>query len=147
MWLNTDLARLALFDYRAYYMTLFNTTTRYAELWRRGMTLASRAVRPGFDTHRKLRGNGLFLLLQCFVFFCSLFTTMANISIFLSPWHSHKNFKSQFSQFMRCSKDCNAFKNWWYLFIVLLREITQNTTDRSIANFSVLLLFFEKVPG
>ena len=31
-----------------------------------------------------------------------------------------------------------------YLFIVLLREITQNTTDRNIANFSVLLLFFEK---
>ena len=50
--IKTDLARLALFDYREYYMTLFNTTIRYAELWRRGMSLAPRAVRPGFDTHR-----------------------------------------------------------------------------------------------
>ena len=30
---------------------------------------------------------------------------------------------------------------------VLLREITQNKTDRNISNFSVLLLFLEKVPG
>ena len=49
---QTDHARLALFDYREYYMTLFNTATRYAELWRRGMSLASRAVRQGFVTHR-----------------------------------------------------------------------------------------------
>ena len=66
---HTDLARLALFDYRAYYMTLFNIASRYAGRWRRGMTLASRAVRPGFDTHRTLCGIGYFLLLQCFVFF------------------------------------------------------------------------------
>ena len=30
---------------------------------------------------------------------------------------------------------------------MLLREITQNTTDRNIASFSVLLLILEKVPG
>ena len=30
---------------------------------------------------------------------------------------------------------------------MLLREITQNKTDRNIANLSVLLLFLEKVPG
>ena len=66
---HTDPARLALFDYRAYYMTLFNIATRYAGLWRRGMALASRAVHPGFDTHRTLCGIGNFLLLHYFGFF------------------------------------------------------------------------------
>ena len=88
----------------------------------------------------------LFFIATVFSIFAP-FPTMANISIFLLHWHFHINLQSQFSQFMRCSKDCNACNNWWYLFIVLLREITQNTTDRNIANFSVLLLFFQKVPG
>ena len=83
--------------------------------------------------------------LQCFVLI-ALFPTMANISIFLSHWHSHINFYSQLSQLIRRCKDCNACKNWWYLCIILLRDITQNTTDRNIANFSVLLLILEKVP-
>ena len=80
---HIDLARLALFVYRAYYMymTLFNTTTLRAGLWRRGMTLALRAVRPGFETHNTLSGIGYFLLLQCFVILLSL-STMANISFF-----------------------------------------------------------------
>ena len=82
-----------------------------------------------------------------FFIFCSLFPTMANISIFLSHWHSHINFKSQFSHIMRFCKECNACNNWWYLCTVLLREITQSITDRNVAKFSVLLLFFEKLPG
>ena len=57
-------------------MTLFKIATRYAGRWRRGMTLASRAVRPGFDTHRTLCGIGYFLLLQCFVLF----------ALFLPQW-------------------------------------------------------------
>ena len=46
----------------------------------------------------------IFFIATVFCIFCSLFTTMANISIFLSHWYSHKNFKYQFNQFMRCSK-------------------------------------------
>ena len=55
---HIDLARWALFVYRAYYMTLFNTITLHAGLWRRGVTLALRAVRPGFETHNTLSGIG-----------------------------------------------------------------------------------------
>ena len=61
-------------------MTLFNTSTLHAVLWRRGMTLASRAERPGFETHRTLCGIGyfffidtvccIFLLSRILVFFC-----------------------------------------------------------------------------
>ena len=76
----------------------------------------------------------IFLFLTEFSPFCSLFPTMANISIFLSYWHAHINFYSQFSQLIRRYKDYYACKNWWYLCIVLLREITQNTIDRNIAN-------------
>ena len=73
---HTDLARLALFEYRPYLMALFNTATRYAGLWRRGMSITSRAIRPGFDTRRKLYGIGYFLLLHSFVFF----------ALFLPQW-------------------------------------------------------------
>ena len=55
---HIDLARLALFVYRAYYMIIFNTTTLHAGLWRRGMTLALRAIRPGFETQNTLYGIG-----------------------------------------------------------------------------------------
>ena len=89
----------------------------------------------------------IFLLLTLFCTFCSFFHTMANISIFLSHWHCHINFYFPFSQFMCRCKDWNACKNWWHFSTVLLREITQNKTDMNIANFSVLLLFLEKVPG
>ena len=37
----------------------------------------------------------LYLLLSLFCTFCSLFHTMANISNFLSHWHSHVNFYFQ----------------------------------------------------
>ena len=55
----------------------------------------------------------IFLLLSLFCTFCSLFHTMANISIFLSHWLSQINFYFPFSQFMCRCKDLNACKNWW----------------------------------
>ena len=83
-------------------------------------------------------------MLSLFCTFCSLFHAMANISIFLSHWYSHINFYFPFSQFMcRCS-DWNAYKNLWYFCTVLLREITQNKTDRNIANFGY---FWKKYQG
>ena len=89
-----------------------------------------------------------FYCLQCFVLFALFFTQWL---IYPFSFHidivSHINFYSQFSQFIRRCKDCNACINWWCLCIVLLRKITKNTTDRNIANFSVLLLILEKVPG
>ena len=58
-------------------MTLFNTATRYAGHWRRDMTLAPRAVRPGFDTHRTLCGIGcIFFIATMFLFF----------ALFLPQW-------------------------------------------------------------
>ena len=87
-------------------------------LWCRGMTLAYRAERPGFETHKTLCGIGYFFIATVFCIVCSLFPTMANISIFLSHWHSHINLYSQFSQLMRCCKDGNECNNWWYLCIV-----------------------------
>ena len=47
----TDLARLELYVYHAYYMTLFNIFTLHAGLWSRGMTLASHGERPWLETH------------------------------------------------------------------------------------------------
>ena len=145
---HNDPARLALFVYRAYYMTLFNTFTLHAGLWSSGMTLASHGEHPWFETHTILCsiGGGGGYCLQYFVLF-ALFFSHWLIYIFLSHWHSHINFYSQFSQAIRRCKDCNACKNRWYLCIVLLRDITQNTTDRNIADFSVLLLILKKVPG
>ena len=64
-------------------MTLFNTTTLHADLWRRGMTLALRAVRPVFETHNTLCGISFFFIATVFCIF-ALFPTMANISNFLS---------------------------------------------------------------
>ena len=133
--------------YLAYYMTLFNTTTFHMELWCRGMFVTSRTDDSGSRRKEHFVISVIFIA-TVFCIFCSLFPTMANtsISIFLPHWHS-LNFLYQFSQFMRCCKECNACNNWWYLFTVLLREITQNIADRNIANVSVLLLFFEKLPG
>ena len=129
------------------YMTLFNTLAFHAGRWCKGMSLALHGERRWFETHTILCSICYFLLLTLFCTFCSLFHTMANISIFLSHWYSHINFYFPFTQFMCRRKDWKACKNWWYFCTVLLREITQNKTDRNIANFSVLLLFFEKVPG
>ena len=85
---HTDIARLALFDYRAYYMTLFNTITLHAGLWRRGMTLASRALRPGFHTHRTICGIGYFLLLySALYFFFFFFFALTKASIFYFFFH------------------------------------------------------------
>ena len=99
---------------------------------------------PWFETHTLLCSIGYFLLLTMFCTFALFFPIMANISTFLSHWLSHINFYSKFCQFMHHCKDCYACKNWWHLCIVLLREITQNKTDRNIANLSVRLLFLEK---
>ena len=60
---HTDLARLALYVYRAYYMTLFITSTLHAGLWSRSMTLASHGECPWFETHITLCGIGYFFLL------------------------------------------------------------------------------------
>ena len=51
------------------------------------------------------------VILYCLLF-ALFFPIMANISILLSHWHSHINLYSQFSQFIRRCKDCNACKNW-----------------------------------
>ena len=103
-----DFARLALYVYRAYYIPLFNTFTLHAGLSSSGMTLVSHGERPWFETY--FVWYRLFLLLQC-LYFCSLFLIMANISIiFFSYRNYHINFNSQFIQFMRCFKDCNACK-------------------------------------
>ena len=133
-------------------MTLFNTLALRAGRWCSGMSLALHGERRWFETQTILCSICYFLLLTLFCTFCSLFHTIANISIFLSHWYSQINFYFPFSQFMCRPKDWNACKNWWYFCTVSLREITQNKTDRNIANFSVLLLFFfwkkyqEKVP-
>ena len=72
------------------------------------------------------------------------FFIMTFILIFHSHWHSHVNFYLQFSYLMRWCKYDNASNDWWYLCIVLLRDITQNRTDRNIANFRVLLFFLKR---
>ena len=84
------------------YMTLFNTFAHHASRWCKGMSLASQGERHWFETHTILCSISYFLWLLLFCTFCSLFHTMANISIFLSHWHSHINFYFPFSQFM-CS--------------------------------------------
>ena len=149
---------------------LFYTFAFHAGLWSRGMTLSSHVERRWFQTHiihcrishfatvfltSGLQGSvnvhrGALLLVsqwQCissFVFyictFCSFFRIMANISIFCTRWYSDINFYFRFSPFMRCCKECDACNNWW-IFCIVLREITQTKTDWIIANFSVLLLF------
>ena len=57
-----------------------------------GMSLASHGERHWFETHTILCSISYILLLSLFWAFWSLFPTMANISIFLSHWHSHINF-------------------------------------------------------
>ena len=117
------------------YMTLFNTLALHAIRWCNGMSLASHGEGRWFETHTILCSINYFYLLSLFCTFCSLFHAMANISIFLSHWYSHINFYFPFSQLMCRCLDWNACKNWWYFCTVLLREITQNKTDRNIANF------------
>ena len=104
--IHTEPAHLALFVYRAYYMTLFNTFALHAGCWSSGMTLALHGVRmprvrQAYNTpwHRLF-----FLLLTAFCTFSSLFPIMANIFIFLSHWHFHMNVYYQLSQFMRRCK-------------------------------------------
>ena len=125
-------------------MTLFNTFAQHASRWCSGMSLASQGELSLFETHTILCSVSYFLLLSLFCTFCSLFHTMANISIFLSHWLSHINFYFPFSQFMCRCKDWNACKNWWCFCTVLLREITQIKTDRNIANFCY---FWKKYQG
>ena len=48
----------------------------------------------------------------------------------------------------RCKTEMHVkFGDIFVPCLLLLREITQNKTDMNIANFSVLLLFLENVPG
>ena len=63
------------------YMTLFNTFALRASRWCRGMSLALHGERHWFETHTILCSISYFLLLSLFCTFCSLFHTMANISI------------------------------------------------------------------
>ena len=72
--------------------------------------------------------SGIFYRWHCFVLFCSLFHTMANISIFLSHWHCHINFYFPFSQFMCRCKDWNACKN---LVIILYRVIKKDNSKQN----------------
>ena len=65
------------------YMTLFNTFALHAGLWSSGMTLASDGERSWFETDTILCSISYILLLTLFCTFCSLFHTMANISISL----------------------------------------------------------------
>ena len=113
-------------------MTLFNTFAHRASRWCSGMSLASRGERHWFETHTILCSSVTFYCYHCT--FCSLFHTMANMSIFFSHWLSHINFYFPLSQFMCRCKDWNACKNWWYFCTVLLIEITQIKNDRNIAN-------------
>ena len=66
------------------YMTLFNTFALRAGRWCSGMSLASYGVLLWFETHPPLCSIWYFLSLTLFCTFCSLFHTMANVSIFLS---------------------------------------------------------------
>ena len=54
---------LALFVYRSYYMTLFNTSTLHAGLWCRDKIIASHPWSPWFETQIILCGIWYFLLL------------------------------------------------------------------------------------
>ena len=103
-------------------MTLFNTFALHADRWSSGMSLASHGELFRFETHTLLCSISYFLLLTLFCTFCSLFHTMANISIFLWHWHCHINFIFHLAIFMCRCKDWNACGNWWYFYTVLLRE-------------------------
>ena len=91
--------------------------------------------------------SDIFLLLTLFCTFSSLFTQWLIYPFSFHIDNCHINFYFPFSQFMCRCKDWNACHNSWSFCTVLLREITQNKTDMNISNFSVLLLFLEKVPG
>ena len=85
------------------YMTLFNTFVLMRSIGLEVWFLLGMAMVPGSRRRHYSVVSVIFLLLSLFCTFCSLFHTMANISIFLSHWHSHINFYFPFSQFMcRC---------------------------------------------
>ena len=92
------------------------------------MSLASYGVLPWLETHMPLCSIRYFLSLTLFSTFCSLFHTMANISIFLSHRHCHINFYFPFSQFMCRCKDWNACKN---LVIVLYRVSKRDNSKQN----------------
>ena len=66
------------------YMTLFNTFVLMRAVGVVDTTLAWHDEGLGFETQTLLCTVSYFLLLSLFRTFCSLFHTMANISIFLS---------------------------------------------------------------
>ena len=54
------------------------------------MSLTSHGERPWFETHKTPCSINYFYCFHCFVLFALFFTQwLANISIFLSHWHSH----------------------------------------------------------
>ena len=108
------------------YMTLFNTFALRAGRWCSGMSLASYGVLLWFETHTPLCSIRYFLSLTLFCTFCSLFHTMANISIFLSHWHCHINFYFPFSQFLCRCKDWNACKN----LVIILYRVTKRDNSK-----------------
>ena len=108
------------------YMTLFNTFALRAGRWCSGMSLASHGVLLWFETHTLLCSIRYFLSLTLFCTFCSLFHTMANISIFPSHWHCHINFYFPFSQFMCHCKDWNTCKN----LVIILYRVTKRDNSK-----------------
>ena len=108
------------------YMTLFNTVALRAGSWCSGMSLASYGVLLWFATHTPLCSIRYFLSLTLFCTFCSLFHTMANISIFLSHWNCHINFYFPFSQFMCRCKDWKACKN----LVIILYRVTKRDNSK-----------------
>ena len=100
-----------------YYMTLFNTFALRAGRWCSGMSIASYGVLLWFETYTPLCSIRYFFYRWLFCTFCSLFHTLANISIFLLHWHCHINFYFPFSQFMCRCKDWNAWKNLVIIFV------------------------------
>ena len=69
-----DPARLALFVYRAYYMTLFNTSALHAGLWSSGMTLASHREHDWFETYTILCNIGYFFIAYSVLYFLLSFS-------------------------------------------------------------------------
>ena len=125
-------AWLCLFTVRDY-MALFNTLALHAIRWCSGMSLASHGEGLWFEMHTILCSINYFYCYHCFVLFALFFHAMANISIFLSHWYSHKNFYFPFSQFM-CTVNVVIFAGGKF------RENVGKTFHVGVI-FTILLLF------
>ena len=108
------------------YMTLFNT---FALRACRCVVVCLSLRMAYFSGSRRTRHSvvaGIFLSPTLFCTVCSLFHTMANISIFLSHWHCHINFYFPFSQFMCRCKDWNVCKN----LVIILYRVTKRDNSK-----------------